>query len=262
MTMPVNLVLLRHGESEGNLANDLSKKGDDSMFTPDFRSRYSASWNLTPKGIEQAKTAGIWVKENIAVHFDRYYVAEYHRAMQTAAHADFDSANWRLDFLLRERDWGQLDVATRTERRGKYAEEFKRRDRDGFFWAPPGGESMAHICLRIDRIIQTLHRECSDKNVIIVCHGEVMWAFRVRLERLNQIQYRQLDSSTNPWDKINNCQVIHYTRRNPKGHGELMPHLSWMRSICPWNEELSNPNWQILARPTYSNEELLEMTKV
>jgi NAD+ kinase len=89
-----------------------------------------------------------------------------------------------------------------------------------------------------------------------------MWAFRVRLERLNQIRYRQLDKSTNPWDKINNCQVIHYTRRNPEGCGKLESHLSWMRSICPWDEKLSNPNWQVLTRPTYSNKELLEMTKV
>lgn len=72
------------------------------------------------------------------------------------------------------------------------------------------------MCLRLSKIISRLHRECHDKRVIIVCHGEVMWAFRVILERLTQHQYRELDKSTNVKDKIHNCQIIHYSRRDPK----------------------------------------------
>lgn len=37
--MPNNLVLIRHGHSEGNLVSDKSKQGDDSFYTPDFRER-------------------------------------------------------------------------------------------------------------------------------------------------------------------------------------------------------------------------------
>ena len=33
----------------------------------------------------------------------------------------------------------------------------------------------------------------TDKRVLMVCHGEVMWAFRVRLERMSQETYRELD---------------------------------------------------------------------
>lgn len=32
MGIPINLVLVRHGESEGNVATALSKKGNDSIF--------------------------------------------------------------------------------------------------------------------------------------------------------------------------------------------------------------------------------------
>ncbi len=49
--LPIDIVLVRHGESEGmkttqdlivagNLAQFQSKKGDDSLWTPDFSKRY------------------------------------------------------------------------------------------------------------------------------------------------------------------------------------------------------------------------------
>jgi hypothetical protein len=47
MGMPANLVLVRHGESEGNIATALSKKGDNSMFTEAFLNRHSSTWRLT-----------------------------------------------------------------------------------------------------------------------------------------------------------------------------------------------------------------------
>jgi hypothetical protein len=38
--LPIDIVLVRHGESEGNLAQAYSKKGDDSLWTPEFSARY------------------------------------------------------------------------------------------------------------------------------------------------------------------------------------------------------------------------------
>ena len=47
MTLPVNLILIRHGESEGNVAthlerhdNDLSKFTEDYVNTPGLRSMW------------------------------------------------------------------------------------------------------------------------------------------------------------------------------------------------------------------------------
>ena len=33
---------------------------------------------------------------------------------------------------------------------------------------------MADVALRLDRFIHLLHRECANKRVLVVCHGEVM----------------------------------------------------------------------------------------
>jgi len=84
---PIDLVLIRHGQSEGNLAQARSDKGDDGLWNvQDFKERHTSRYRLTTAGVKQAKQAGDWVKENITTQFDRYYCSEYVRAMETAAH--------------------------------------------------------------------------------------------------------------------------------------------------------------------------------
>jgi NAD+ kinase len=260
MTMPLDLVLVRHGESEGNVAFDLSRQGDPRHFTEEFMARHGSQWRLTIKGVEQAECAGAWLRQYLAPNFDRYYTSEYLRSMETAAHLGFTDAQWLCEFYLRERDWGIFSSMSHQERRQHYGEDLKRRKLDAFFWAPPNGESMADLCLRIDRILDTLHRECSDKRVLIVSHGEVMWAFRVRLERMSQARYRELDSSPDPRLKIHNCQILHYTRRDPQS-GLVAPRLNWMRSICPTDSSLCDPAWEPIHRRMYSSAELLAIAE-
>lgn len=260
MTMPVDLVLVRHGESEGNVANKRSRRGDNSAFTKTFRGRHSSAWRLTDRGKQQADIAGRWIRQHIGRHFDRYYVSEYLRAMETAALLKLPDAEWYKEFYLRERDWGELDVMPEDERRRRFADALRRREADSFFWTPPGGESMAQLCLRVDRVLNTLHRECSDMRVIIVCHGEVMWAFRVRLERMSQQRFRALDESSHPHDHIHNCQVIHYTRRDPSSD-TLGKRYDWMRSVCPTDPTKSFNLWAPIARERHSNADLLKLAR-
>lgn len=261
--MPIDLILVRHGESEGNLANRLSKKGDHSAFTDEFKSRQNAFWRLTSLGKEQAKIAGQWIRTNFnGGIFDRYYVSEYVRALETAAWLQLPDASWYPEFYLRERDWGQLDIMSQEERLEKFGDEMKRRERDGLYWAAPGGESQANTCLRIDRVLHTLHRECSDKTVLIVCHGEIIRSFQLRLERIRQEQFMEIWQSKNIFDKIHNCQIIHYTRRDPEKR-TFSPFANWVRSICPWDMSRSSNDWRRITRKKYTNEELLaEVEKI
>lgn len=259
MAMPIDLVLVRHGESEGNVANRLSRKGDNKHFTEEFLQRHSSSWRLTDRGISQAKAASKWIKGgNFAglSLFDRYYTSEYVRAKETAGYLDLFEAAWFKEFYLRERDWGDLDVRPDDVRNELFSEALKKREAEPFFWTPPNGEPLADLCLRVDRVIHTLHRECAGKRVIIVCHGETMWAFRVRLERMSQERFKELHISEHPYDHIHNCQILHYTRRNPET-GSVNDYLNWMRSICPWDLKLCSQHWQEIVRSRYSNEDLL-----
>lgn len=120
------------------------------------------------------------------------------------------------------------------------------REEDPFYGAPPNGESISNLCLRVDRVLDTLHREYPGKSVIIVCHGELMWAFRVRLERLLEDDFIRLDKSKNPHDRIHNAQILHYKN----GHQ--------VRSICPSDKTLSSNGWKEIYRKQFSNQDLLD----
>lgn len=261
MTMPIDLVLVRHGESEANAAKRRAQDGDASAYNAQFRNRHTRSFRLTARGRDQAAAAGQWLTREFldgSVGFDRYITSEYVRAMETAGLLSLPGAVWFRHFYLTERDWGDLELLPPAEREEKFGAALAMRDIEPFFWTPPNGESFATLCLRLDRVLYTLHRECSDKRVLIVCHGEVMWAFRVLLERMSQTRFKKLHLSKDPDTRIDNCQVLHYTRRNPET-GELARYANWMRMVRPTQSPIWKQDWQTFVRPRYTNDELLKV---
>src|SRR3989338_10782285 len=138
--LPLDLVLVRHGQSEGNAAKRLSEKGDDSAYTPEFLNRHTASFRLTQKGREQAELTGNWLcKEffNHATGFDRYLMSEYVRAEETAALLNLPDACWYTEFNLTERDWGDLDNCPQSEREKSIGGALQKSPTQPFFFFPP-----------------------------------------------------------------------------------------------------------------------------
>jgi NAD+ kinase len=263
MTLPIDLVLVRHGESEGNVANKRSRAGDHSLFTPEFQNRHSAGYRLSNRGREQAKQAGAFLRREFigtGIVFDRHITSEYVRAVETAGLLGISNASWMRDVYLTERVWGDLERYPDNERWAKYGEALARHDDEPFFWRPPGGESFLDLSLRVDRVLDTLHRECADKRVLLVCHGEVMRAFQVRLERMSQERFRELVLSEESQDTIYNCQIIHYTRANPTT-GTLAPYVEWVRWFRPTNTPVTGSGWMHIERHKYSNEDLLAIAE-
>lgn len=187
-------------------------------------------------------------------------MSEYLRAMETASRLQLPDAKWYAEMLLRERDWGQMDLMSEQERISTMQHELQRRDLDRFYYAPPGGESLAAVAQRVDRLFCSLNRECNAKKAIVVCHGEVIWAMRTRLERMSQDTFRELQDSGRMVDQIHNGHILHYTRTDPFT-GEVAPSFSYMRSVCPWNEKLSPKGWIKIERPVYDNEMLLAIAE-
>lgn len=260
MTMPIDLVLVRHGQSEGNAAKRRSEAGDDSAFTDAFRKRHSASFHLTEFGREQARIAGAWLRQEFPHEwpFDRYAVSEYFRALETAGLLGLLQAEWFTDYYLTERDWGDLDVLPQNEREGNFGDAMRRREVEPFFWRPPNGESFLELCLRIDRVLDTLHRYVVIRKLLSVAHGEVIRAFQIRIERISQALFRELVFSDNPDDRIYNREIIHYSRRNPKTR-RLAPHINWVRRIRPTETPLWSVDWRTIGRRAYSNSDLLDI---
>ncbi|MDE1970872.1 MAG: histidine phosphatase family protein [Patescibacteria group bacterium] len=259
MALPIDLVLVRHGQSEGNVAKRRSEQGDHSAFTEEFRSRHSSSFRLTTQGIIQAQRTGVWIHEHLG-SFDRYVTSTHIRAMETAGNLGLSGASWFPDPYLIERSWGDLDIFSQDEQQQYFADLFKRREADPFLWRPRNGESLADVCLRFDRFLDTLHRECSNQRVIAVTHGETMRAGQMRLERWSQEQFRRTVRSRERSSKIYNCQILHYTRRDPATK-ILLPHMGWVRIIRPTENPVWVSDWKPIVRIRYSNEDLLSLAE-
>jgi NAD+ kinase len=250
--MPLDLVLVRHGESEGNEAVRRARGGDDSLLLR-LRDHHSSFWRLTDAGVEQARRSGDWLREAFPEGFHRHLTSEYVRAMQTAAWLELPGAEWTLHPDLRERSWGDLDRLTQAERRERFASSLQERAASPFYWRPPNGESMADVCARLIALFHGLRHECPHGRAILVCHGEAIGAFRAKLEQMSQLDYEVW--ITDPAEKIANGEIVHYSRRDPDS-GEVSDHLDWRRTVVPTDETRSQP-WRRIERPTYDAESLL-----
>jgi broad specificity phosphatase PhoE len=251
MTMPLNLFLVRHGESEGNVASAALKKGDRSYYeNAEFSARHNTKYRLTDRGVQQACDAGDWFTQQ-GYAMMRCVTSPALRSMETALYLGLPKAQWYQETFLREREWGLLDSMPPDKREEAVAEFRRALHAEPLFAKALNGESLADTCFRIDRPLQTLHRECSGGNVVIVSHGEVMWCLRMRMERIPEHRYAQLDKSKHPHDRIHNCQILHYTRENPHKQGDVRTTYGWLRSICPWNTNLSSNEWKPIERYTF-----------
>lgn len=257
MTLPLDLVLVRHGESEGNVAIDASKSGDDHWVVDEqFAARHSSHWRLTELGIQQAEQAGAWIRAEIGEHFTRCYTSSYVRAMETAAHLGLPDARWYVEPLLRERERGSEDLLSAQERT-TLTESAQVHGAAPLLWRPLGGESIADVIVRLRSMLDTLHRELSDGSALLVCHGEVMEALLVLLTRMHEEAYTSWSVSRHPFERIHNGQVWHFSRRDPHSSA-IAPHVTWWRSVCTSDLSLCDPTWKEIQRPVYDNEALLK----
>lgn len=258
MTPPLNLIALRHGESEGNVANEATKAGDDRYFTEAFRARHSTTWRLTDAGVDQALAAGAWLRAH-GPSVDRFKASPMARTAETAAVMDLPGARWHTDIELRERDWGELDVMTMAERRERFGEVLASRKKDPLLWAPPSGESIAAVDARVRAVLDGLARK-PNRSILLVTHGEWMWALRLRLERMSVETWRALDASKDPYDRIHNAQILWYSRVDPES-GDVSEKFQWVRSVCPWDTARSTNDWRRIERFAPTSAELLEIVR-
>jgi broad specificity phosphatase PhoE len=270
MAMPDHLVLVRHGESEGNYIREAIKSGREDEIVDlvyQFRERPGREWRLTDKGVEQAQIAGQWIQDHIIYTyglpgFDRYVYSTHRRTYETAGHLDLPKAEWRHNRMLRERSWGELENLTgENEHREIYPNNYRWMLRDPLLWSPPGGESILDVAdMRVREVLDTLHRDRDEKDVksvIAVTHGEWIWAARLVLEYMMSEDWDV--SKKDPNQKIHNCQVVHYTRLDPETR-EDAGYLRWMRSVCPHKDYVEG-EWQEISRKTFSNQEMINMAE-
>ena len=210
---PVELVLVRHGESVGNLADDEARAADAERLELSAR---DADVELSANGWEQARTLGRWVARLPAdEHPDLVLSSPSRRAADTArgAWGEVDGGIV-LDERLRERDLGVLDGLTGTGIRAHYPQEAQRRSRLGkFYYQPPSGESWADVVLRVRSLLADLREGYDGRRVWLFTHQAVIMSFRYVLEGLDESHLLEIDRDT----RIGNATLTRYRR-----HGDVL----------------------------------------
>lgn len=251
--LPIDLILIRHGESERNL---IGKNKEIIFDEEEYNSIHSSKFRLTEEGRKQSIITGEYIKENISNNFDKYYTSDYIRTKETAALLNLENALWESDFLIRERDNGVLSGLSDIQKEILYPNEILRKKQNLFYFAPIGGESISNVCLRVELFLSLLSRNASNMRVIVVTHGHVLRSFRIRLEKMNHNEIEELYKEENK--TILNTQIIYYSRKNPNTN-EISSNLKYRKMVCPWNLEEYNEDWVTLKKNNLlSNQDLLD----
>lgn len=230
MTLPTRLTLVRHGESEANVAQRLTKSGREEELPLDaYDNRHDSYMRLSPVGVEQAEAAGEFLRDE---RFDRFYVSPHIRTRETAYHLRLDG-QWRVEDRLRERDWGDIVSHRRMD------DETKRiRSLHEWYWKPQGGESLATgLRGRVESLMTSFYRRQGVENMVLVGHGEVIRVFQFVVERLAPEDFLALEADLSK--KVQNTMVLQYSCVDPSGADpERHSHYKWRRAICPWDRSL------------------------
>ncbi len=235
---PAELVLVRHGESVGNLADaEARERGADRL---DLNAR-DADVELSKQGQEQAAALGRWLAEQDARARPTLVVTSpYRRAADTAARAvgclDLDPV---VDERLRERDLGVLDGLTGEGIRSVHPEEAERRTKLGkFYYQPPSGESWADVALRVRSFLADLREACEDgARVWLFSHQAVIMSFRYVLEWLSEQQLLEIDRS----HRIGNVSTTRYERG---AHGFRLVHFADTSIVARADAEVTHEGQQ------------------
>lgn len=195
---PKRIILIRHGESEGNLDPHVYGK------TPDY------ALKLTPNGHLQAQQCGKQLKALIKNESAMFYVSPFWRTRETfediISQLQPAKVQYREEPRIREQEWGHL--------RNKEECDKVNTDRDAygtFYFRIPDGESCADVYDRVTTFLETLHRDFNKseypENAILVTHGMTIRLFLMRWFQWSVEAFEQL---SNP----QNCAIIYLTLGN------------------------------------------------
>lgn len=192
------LLLVRHGESQGNVAAAQAHQAGAHEIDVPAR---DPDVELSDLGREQAAAVGT-VLAALPTSERPHAVAcsPYVRARETARLA-CEAAGLelptRVDERLRDRELGVLDRLTFAGVQARFPEEAERRRWQGkFYHRPAGGESWADVVLRLRTWLSDLDRELPGARVLVVSHDVVIALLRYACEGLDEEQVLDLARRT------------------------------------------------------------------
>jgi broad specificity phosphatase PhoE len=220
---PRRIILIRHGESQGNI--------DDAIYetVPDH------ALSLTPQGRQEATEAGRWLRAYLQDEPVTVYCSPYIRTRQTAELLGLrvTSDDMRVEPRLREQDWANfqdpVDIAEQKRLRNEYGH---------FYYRFTHGESGSDVYDRVSTFLESLWRSfvepgTAEQNLVIVTHGLTMRLFCMRWFHWS-VEY--FESLENP---VNGGHVVLVRQPDLKYRLEL-PFVQWDRTYQPTARERSS----------------------
>ncbi|MFG2831801.1 histidine phosphatase family protein [Streptomyces sp. NPDC048434] len=186
MARPRRIVLIRHGESAGNVDDTVYEREPDHALA------------LTETGMRQAKEAGGPLREMFGDERISAYVSPYRRTHQTFRGLGLDPARVRVreEPRLREQDWGNWQDRDDVRRQKAYRDAYGH-----FFYRFAQGESGADVYDRVGAFLESLWRSFEDPNhppnVLIVTHGLTMRLFCMRWFHWTVAEFESLSNPGN-----------------------------------------------------------------
>ncbi|XP_061356365.1 phosphoglycerate mutase-like protein AT74H [Gastrolobium bilobum] len=249
---PRRIILVRHGESQGNV--------DETEYTRVADPKIG----LTNRGKAQAEDCGYRIKNMIEEDGDEnwqvyFYVSPYRRTLETlkSLARPFERsriAGFREEPRIREQDFGNFQ-----NREKMRVHKGMRMLYGRFFYRFPDGESAADVYDRITGFRETLRADINigryqppggkkaDMNLVIVSHGLTLRVFLMRWYKWTVQQFEGLNNMGN-----GNMLVME------KGYGgrySLVMHHDEeeLRRFGLTDEMLIDQEWHKYARPADLN---------
>lgn len=187
MARPRRIVLVRHGESTGNVDDTVYEREPDHAL------------GLTGRGRKQAEATGERLRDLFGQERVSVYVSPYRRTLETlhAFHLDPDLIRVREEPRLREQDWGNWQDREDVRLQKAYRDAYGH-----FFYRFAQGESGADVYDRVGGFLESLFRsfEAPDHppNVLIVTHGLAMRLFCMRWFHWTVAEFESLSNPGTP----------------------------------------------------------------
>ena len=181
----MNLILIRHGQSEWNALNQFTGWKD-----PD----------LTTTGIEEAHNAGKIIN-NLKINFDLVFTSALIRAQNTAE-IILKEINQSLSTIkneaLNERNYGDLAGLNKDDARERWGDEQVHIWRRSYDVPPPGGESLKDTGERVLPFFmkEILPHVCKGKNVLVAAHGNSLRSLIKFLDNISDEDIVKLEIPT------------------------------------------------------------------
>ena len=214
-----NLWIVRHGQSDGNVARDAA---DEAALDRIPITGRDVDVPLSELGERQSIALGSWFAGAAAPKPQVLLTSPYKRAIQTGeiirnvGGADVTTAC--TDERLREKEFGILDGFTLAGVRNHFPEQADIRKVLGkFYHRPPGGESWCDVILRLRSLLDTVSLHYGGGDVLIVAHQVVVLCMRYILEGMDEQQIMAIDAEGD----VANCALTHYKFEGEAATGRL-----------------------------------------